>query len=119
MKKQNTKKSKGILHGECIVFESKIPANAELEVQKPGAQFVIVANSEVTGNHHVIDLKPRNGVQFFKAGAKRYMRNTVPTDIRCVIADRHTNITIPPGEHEIGIQQEFDYFTMAKQNVQD
>jgi hypothetical protein len=119
MKKKTKTNPKGVLHGECIVFESKIPKDAVLEKAKEGATFMIVAESEVTGNHHVIDLKPGNAVQFFRAGNKRFMRNTVPTEIRCVVAERHTAITLPPGEHEIGIQQEFDYFTQAKRNVQD
>ena len=77
-----------------------------------------IANSEVTGNHHVID-RPSNTVQFFTKDKKRYMRNSEPTNVRCVIADRHTAIPIPAGDWEIGVQQEFDYISMAKRNVQD
>lgn len=112
--KQN-QKPKAILHGECLISETTIPADAVVEDLKDA--FVIVANSETTGNHHVID-RPA-GVTFLKAGAKRYMSNTVPTDVRCVIADRHDNITIPPGQWEIGAQEEFDYFAQAKRAVQD
>jgi hypothetical protein len=109
-------KSKGIIHGECIIFQSQIPEGAELE--NHNTDSVIVAPSEVTGNHHVID-RPRKGVEFFKSGAKRFMKNSVPTNVRCVIAERHDAITIPPGQWEIAVQQEFDYHAMRKQNVAD
>lgn len=109
-------KAKGILHGECIIFQSEIPSDAISENHKNNV--VIVAPSEVTGNHHVID-RPETGVEFFKSGNRRFMKNSVPTNVRCVIAERHSAIEIPPGNWEIGIQQEFDYFAMRKQNVAD
>jgi hypothetical protein len=109
-------KAKGIIHGECIIFQSTIPSDAVIEKHKAGP--VIIAPSEVTGNHHVID-KPKSGVDFYKKGDKRFIRNSVPTNVRCVIAERHTAIEIPPGDWEIGIQNEFDYLTMQKQKVAD
>ena len=109
-------KPKAIIHGECIIFQSQVPKDAVLE--EHNASQVIIANSEVTGNHHVID-RPSDAVQFFTKDKKRYMRNSQPTNVRCVIADRHTAIPIPAGDWEIGVQQEFDYISMAKRNVQD
>ena len=111
------KNSKAILHGECIITSvAALPASAVEEKDHKG-QHVIIANSEVTGNHHVIDLHP--GVTFFKAGNERFMRNTVETKVRCVVANRHTDIPIAPGVHKIGYQQEYDYFKQAKANVRD
>jgi hypothetical protein len=109
-------KTKAVIHGECIIFQSQVPQDAVLE--KHNTPQVIIANSEVTGNHHVID-RPSDAVQFFTKDKKRYMRNSQPTNVRCVIADRHTAIPIPAGDWEIGVQQEFDYISMAKRNVQD
>jgi hypothetical protein len=115
--KANTTKPKAVLHGECIIFQSKIPASAKEEVHKDDETFVIVAESEVTGNHHVID-RPL-GVKFYRDGEKRYMQNDVPTQVRCVIESRHSNITLSPGQWEFGVQKEFDYHAMAKKNVAD
>lgn len=114
---KKTNKSEAVLHGECIIFQSKLPAGAVKENLKPGP--VIVAESEVTGNHHVIDA-PAGFVDFYKtADNRRFMVNTKPTQVRCVIADRHSAIDLQPGTWEIGIAQEFDYFAMAKRNVAD
>jgi hypothetical protein len=119
MKKKITNmKKKIILHGECIVAECpSLPEDAIAE--NHNSKIVIVANSEVTGNHHVIANKP--GVVFYnsKTTGKRYMNSSVPTNISCVMAERHTTIDIVPGTYVIGIQQEYDYIAQAKRNVAD
>lgn len=112
------KNNECILHGECIVSPSEIPSDAQPKLSTPGASYMIVADSEVTGNHHVVDLF--EGVQFFEtAERKLFMKNSVPTQIRCVKADRHTAIDLAPGSYEFSYQQEYDYFTEALRNVRD
>ena len=113
--KLNQTKPKGILHGECIIFQSQIPSDATPEVLT--GEFTIIAPSETTGNHHVVDLHP--GVEFFNKGGTRFFKNSKETSVRCVVADRHDEIKLPPGEYEIGMQQEYDYFEQAKRNVRD
>jgi len=112
---KHNKKPKAILHGECIVFESKIPASAKPERVK--GPYAIIANSEVTGNHHVIDMAP--SVKFFRDGARRFFKSDVPVAVRCLLKERHDAIELPSGEYEVGIQQEYDYFAQAKRNVAD
>ena len=109
------KKPKTITHGECYIFESSLPKDAVIE--KHDKSFVIIADSEVTGTHHVVDLN--DGVQFYKSGNRRFIKNSKPTNVRCIVADRHDTKVLNPGVWEIGIQQEFDYFTMSKRNVAD
>ena len=116
--KTNTNKPKAIVHGECVLHESKIPSDAVQE-NHDGKGFVIIADSEVTGNHHVIDLPKSGGVTFFTKEKTRYMRNTVPAQVRCVVSDRHTVIPLKAGDWQMGIAQEFDYAAMAKRNVRD
>lgn len=108
---------KAVFHGECFVFESALPVDSVKE--KIEGNVVIIAESEVTGNHHVIDRKP--GVEFFRSkdGKTRYMQNSEPAQIRCVIAERHTAIDLKPGVWEFGIAEEFDYKSEAKRRVAD
>lgn len=108
-------KTPAILHGECALLGASIPAEAMIEKVK-GA-FIIVAPSETTGNHHVIDMV--EGVQFFTHDKQRYMRNTKPTNIRCLMEHRHDTVTVPPGEWFVGVAQEYDYFEQARRNVRD
>jgi len=112
----NTQTTNGILHGECIIFQSQIPQNAVKE--EPKGNFLIIAPSEVTGNHHVIDV-PESGIEFFTHENKRFMKNSIPANVRCLVADRHSDVQVPAGEWEVGIQQEFDYFAMRSRNVAD
>jgi hypothetical protein len=105
-----------ILHGECMVFRSTIPANAKPK-QKSKTGFVIVADSETTGNHHVVD--ETVGVDFYEADGKLYMNSSVDTTIRCLHADRHDTIKLTAGTYEFGSQQEYDPFTARLQAVRD
>lgn len=109
-------KPKVILHGECKIFQNSIPADAvKMEVKGDSLR---IAESEVTGNHHFIVNKP--GVNFFKSGNTMFMENTEPTNVRCVLGDtRHHDVDIMPGTWEIGVQEEYDYFTQSKQAVRD
>ena len=118
------KSKKAYVHGECFFFESKLTKDCVIEdmvqivLNDNNTQYVIVADSEITGNHHVVDVRP--GVEFFKnSKGVRFVKNQVPTSIRCLIGSRHNTVDLPPGTWQIGIQKEFDYFKMAKQNVRD
>ena len=106
-----------ILHGECMVFPSKIPATASCKNLLKNQNFVIVADSETTGNHHVVDVK--DGVQFFENNGTLFMESSVETSIRCVHAERHDTITIPAGTYEFGSQQEYDPFNARLEKVRD
>jgi hypothetical protein len=106
-----------ILHGEATVFPSIIPTAAKKKRIKRDS-FVVVANSETTGNHHVVDAL--EGVDFYETEAGTlFMENSVETKIRCVHENRHDAITIPPGTYEFGTQQEYDPFAARMQKVRD
>jgi hypothetical protein len=113
--KKKEKASSAILHGECGIIQSQIPADAT--AVKVENNCLIIADSETTGNHHVLDVIP--GIEVLEKDNKRFVRNSVPAKVRCVHADRHDALTVPPGEWELVIAQEFDYFEMSKRNVRD
>ena len=104
-----------ILHGEAMVFESEIP----IEAAPLGVvgDYLIVADSETTGNHHVVD--KAHGVTFYQAGQRRFMRVATSAKIRCLHEKRHDAVEIPPGSYEFGTQQEYDPFTANMRNVRD
>jgi hypothetical protein len=109
-------KPKMYLHGECKIIqrnalpEGCLPKNVDLP-------FLIVADSETTGNHHVVETG--TGVNFFDQGGTIWMVNEKPTNVKCVHADRHDTIEIPSGTWEFGTQKEYDYFTEELRNVRD
>ena len=104
------------LHGEVSIRKiNKIPEG--VKAIKTIGSYHIVADSETSGNHHVVDLK--DGVEFFEKDGVLYLKNDVETDVRCVVKERHDNITLEPGIWEIDKQQEYDYFTESNRNVAD
>ena len=114
MSKQNQPQC--ILHGEAMIFESALPKGAK-QIKPSNNSYHIIADSETTGNHHVVAAKP--GVEFWQDGDTTYMTCEKETEVSCVLKDRHSPITIPPGSYEFGIQQEFDHFAQHLRNVAD
>lgn len=110
------KKNDIILHGECMITMDSVPSTArKLEST---ASFMIVAPSETTGNHHVVDLF--SGVDFYEDEDKTlYMKNTVDTNIRCMVESRHDAVTLSPGTYRFGSQMEYDPFAARLQKVRD
>jgi len=115
MKKATTKKDSAILHGECCIISTKIPADATPVNVKD--KVLILADSETTGNHHVLDMVP--GIEVLEKDKKRFIRNSTPAQVHCIHADCHDALALPPGAWELSIAPEFDYFEMAKRNVRD
>lgn len=105
-----------ILHGEAMIFTSTLPEDA-IEIKPTSNDMHIIADSETTGNHHVVDVK--KGTRFFKSKDTVYMVNEKPTQVRCVLQDRHSPIPLEAGTWEFGIQKEYDHFTQNLRNVQD
>lgn len=111
------KKNDLILHGEAMIFKAKIPASVK-PLKPSNSKYHIIANSEVTGNHHVVDCN--EGVEFFMdEDGTMFMKNSKPTQVRCLIDNRHTAIPLAPGSYEFGIQQEYDHFEQHLQKVRD
>jgi hypothetical protein len=108
-------KKRTILHGEAMITESELPAGAEkLTVND---KHLIIADSESTGNHHVVE--NAEGCEFYTLDGIRYMKNSEPTSVKCVHENRHDALEVPAGTWAFGAQQEYDYFSQSHQAVRD
>lgn len=112
----NMNMNKVILHGEAMIFASNLPKDA-VEIASSHKDMHIIADSETTGNHHVIDVKPKT--RFYRSGETIFMVNEEPTQVRCVLEKRHDAIPIETGTWEFGIQKEYDHFAQNLRNVRD
>jgi hypothetical protein len=113
-KQQNTV----VLHGEAMLMPiSELPAGL-VQIPASNKKYHIIADSETTGNHHVVMSKP--STKFFQnEGGTMFMEATEPTTVECVHADRHSPIELGVGCWEFGIAQEYDHFTQQRNNVAD
>lgn len=110
-------KNEVIVHGECFLFQSPIPPAAKPKSLK--GPYLIVADSETSGNHHVVDVIEGSTRFFEDEKGVLFMEATEDTQIRCLHADRHDEVKIPAGTYEFGIQQEYDPFAARLQQVRD
>jgi len=131
-----------ILHGECIITVrvGSIPAEAT-KLDLTGKPYIIVAPSETTGNHHVVEVggyKDSYGdnvavldnapapsfMEAFTLNDNTFIMTTsaAPVVMKCLHPERHdaVEIEVPAGTClEFGSQQEFDPFTARLQKVRD
>ena len=106
-----------ILHGEAMIFKSTLPKSAA-KIKPTNKSYHIIADSETTGNHHVVDHNEK--VEFYMdENGTMYMINEEPTQVRCLHENRHDTIPLETGCWEFGIQQEYDHFAEALRKVRD
>lgn len=104
-------------HGEMVIFQFKGEIPKDAKKMKASKVGYIVANSETTGNHHIVEEK--EGVEIYEKEGILYLKNGVPVNVFCIMEERHDTITLEPGVYEMESAKEFDYYQMAKRNVSD
>lgn len=106
------------LHGEAMIFPiEKIPEGAK-RIKPSHKKHHIIADSEQTGNHHVVGVK--EDTEFFMDDdGNMFMKAKSDTDVSCVIDKRHTSMGLPAGTYGFGIQKEYDHFAENHRNVRD
>lgn len=93
-------------HGECIPTQiSELPQG--LTKVQPKNDYVVVAESEVTGNDHRVCTKDRE-VEFYEKDGVLYMKNLQPVEIGCVIEERHDTCVLPTGNWKFSKALEYD-----------
>jgi hypothetical protein len=109
--------NKAAFHGEVSIIKKEIsvPKSAKKLTAKNG--FYIIADSESTGNHHIV--LEKDGVDIYELNGVLYLNNETDATVECVIKERHDSITLEPGTWEIKRAQEFDYYTLQKRSVAD
>lgn len=109
---------KTYFHGEVIITKvNKIPSGL-LNCKKFNENSYKLADSETTGNHHLLEAK--EGVELFEdTNGVLWLKNDVAVDVFCAIKERHDTITLEPGIWEIDRAQEYDYLTEMTRKVAD
>lgn len=113
-------KTKIHFHGELVIIE-KPNADVKSGMKKLNpTQDVKLADSEVTGNDHMLQFNPGVHVWSDETADKFLVKTEVDTKIYCKISDRHTDLKLKGGYcYEIGKAQEWDYIKQERRNVRD
>lgn len=107
-------------HGELVIREvSSIPSKAK---KIDGDKDVRLADSETTGNHHMLKHVP--GVTVFAdvddMGKFFVSSQDVEPKIFCLHEDRHDDLVLPAGKTwEITPAKEWDHVSQIKRTVLD
>lgn len=105
-----------IQQGDVLIKTiDRIPAGAN-PVKRKNGRFVL-AEGEVTGHAHTVEEKDTDlGVQLVELNGTLYLKTFSDTIIK---HEEHKPVTVPAGEYEIGIVQEYDHFKEEAKRVQD
>lgn len=109
------------LHGEVLIKKVKgsIPKDVQKAIPQNGSYKV--ADSETTGNHHL--LEELEGIDVFEKDGMFYVRPSKPMTVRCVDEKRHDRITLEPCQDDefylFDRQQEVDHLTDEVRAVRD
>lgn len=108
---------KMMFHGECVIRQiSKMPEGLNRVTPENG--YVKIAESEVTGNHHQVEVKNKD-IEFYEKDGLLYAKVNEPTTIGCVLKERHDDIPLPVGFWQFSKAVEFQPFKRTLQSVLD
>ena len=117
-----------ISHGEVNLFEvDEIPTTAKkLDFSTnpnilnllEGEQGFKIADSETTGNHHLVKLNDQIAL-FEDTDGTLYIRNLTPTTIECIDVTRHDTCELPPSIWKRDVSREFDHLEGLLKRVAD
>lgn len=105
-------------HGEVRIVRHE---NIEISGQKIEAkEDIILADSESTGNHHMLQVI--DGVHVWKdeLADKFFVQPEKPTKIYCKLDNRHTDYELKEGyTYEIYKAREYDHITKIQRKIID
>jgi len=106
-----------ISHGEVNLYEIDNLPKTVKRIKIDSDSFKI-ADSETTGNHHLVRLNDSVEIYEDKDGTV-YLRNLKPTEVYCVDALRHDTIELPSSTWKITPAIEFDHLAQLERKVAD
>lgn len=108
---------KAVFHGECVIKKVSISVPKEAKKIKSKNGAWVIADSENTGNHHLV--LENDGVDVYELNGVLYVTNEVEAIVKCVDENRHDSITLEPGVWEIQRANEYDFLKDEKRKVAD
>lgn len=105
---------KAYFHGEAVLSEAVFIGGEKMKARNG---YYIIANSETTGNHHVV--VEDEGVEMYEKDGVLYLKNDKEATVKCVIDGRHDAVTVKPGVWKIERAKEYDFLKDEVRSVAD
>lgn len=103
------------IHGEVVIRSGAKISGKKL---KPKDGLYILANSETTGNHHI--LVAQDGVDVYEGpDGTLFVHVEDEAKVKCVLEERHDTQVLPAGDYIVKRKVEFDHLTMTPRVVAD
>lgn len=97
-------------HGEINFYKTDLVISQNLKKINAINKMYIVAESEVTGNHHYVEEK-EDVTLYIDNNGIIWIENKVTANVRCVIESRHSTVELEPGIWIVEPSLEYDYIT--------
>ena len=105
------------LHGEVVIFSGVSRSKQAQKVMAKDGLYIL-ANSETTGNHHV--LVAQDGVDVYEGiDGTLYVHVEEDAQVKCVLEDRHDTQVLPSGDYIVRRKIEYDHLTNTPRVVAD
>ena len=105
-------------HGELLIAEVLEPASEAKEISVE--EDLKIADSETTGNFHMLEHVPGLHVWQEDKADEFFVRADEGTKIYCKLDNRHTDLHLPAGKtFHITPAQEWDHINQERRNVLD
>ena len=105
-------------HGEVRIVKEDNAIVTGIEVKSE--EDIILADSETTGNHHMLKMIP--GVHVFRDDKldKYFVKADVDTKVYCKLDNRHTDYKLKGGNtYSIYKAREYDHIEKVRRSVRD
>lgn len=103
-------------HGEVAIISGVKAKNAKK--LEPKNKRYILANSETTGNHHI--LVAQDGVDVYEGvDGVLYVHVEDHAEVKCVDEERHDTQVLPAGDYIVKRKMEYDHLTNTPRVVAD
>lgn len=103
-------------HGEVAIISGGLRPKTAKKLE-PKDNHYILANSETTGNHHV--LEAIDGVDVYEQDGVLYLHVEDEARVSCVLKERHDTQILPAGDYIVKRKLEYDHLTNTPRVVAD
>ena len=104
-------------HGEVAIMDGIARPKKAKKLEAKDGRFIL-ANSETSGNHHI--LVAQDGVDVYEGiDGTLFVHVEDEAEVKCVLEERHDTQVLPKGDYIVRRKVEYDHLLHVKKVVAD